>query len=248
MYTVKNLASSSVNTPYADFAPLEEKQFQQDLKGNEDAVAYAFFMQSAQFLVTGGDYENPGAKGDPGVDGKTILNGVIPPVAQGINGDFYLDTAANVIYGPKAAGVWPVGVSLVGATGLTGPSITYLHSGLIAGINNTASYGVNIVGGSGQATPALACVMIQEAGSLSALKAKADVAVDGLASVNVTVFKNGVATALTVTIAAADTTTLKTSAGPVAVVAGDLITFEVDETAAVAPVANFQAAVKFTKT
>lgn len=200
MYTVKNLASSSVNTPYADFAPLEEKQFQQDLKGNEDAVAYAFFKQSSQFLVTGGDYENPGAKGD------------------------------------------------TGATGATGPSITYLQSGLIAAVRNDVVYGVNIVGGVGQDDKTLAAVMIHEPGSLSSLKAKADTTVTGLASVDVTVFKNGVATALKVTIAAADTTTLKTSAGPVAVVAGDLITFEVAETADVAPVANFQAAVKFTKT
>jgi methionine-rich copper-binding protein CopC len=26
-----------------------------------------------------------------------------------VNGDFYLDTVANKVYGPKAAGAWPAG-------------------------------------------------------------------------------------------------------------------------------------------
>jgi hypothetical protein len=38
----------------------------------------------------------------------------------GADGDFYIDTSASKIHGPKAVGVWPSGVSLVGATGPTG--------------------------------------------------------------------------------------------------------------------------------
>jgi len=57
-----------------------------------------------------------------GVDGKTILNGVVNPSAGlGTVGDFYINTAANTLFGPKTAGGWGSGVSLVGPAGATGP-------------------------------------------------------------------------------------------------------------------------------
>lgn len=59
---------------------------------------------------------------EPGTDGKTILNGVVNPTTEGVNGDFYLNTAANTFFGPKAAGVWPAGFSIIGPTGATGPT------------------------------------------------------------------------------------------------------------------------------
>ena len=69
-----------------------------------------------------------GAAGVSGGDGKTIINGTVAPEAsQGMDGDFYLNTATSQLFGPKAAGAWPVAVSLVGptgpvgATGTTGP-------------------------------------------------------------------------------------------------------------------------------
>ena len=53
---------------------------------------------------------------------NTILNGVGPPTAGiGNNGDFYIDTGNNAIYGPKAGGVWPAGTSLIGPAGPPGP-------------------------------------------------------------------------------------------------------------------------------
>jgi hypothetical protein len=66
-----------------------------------------------------------GPQGLPGTAGKTILSGILPPLAsQGVDGDFYLDTAASVLYGPKGAitaGAWPApGTSLVGPVGATG--------------------------------------------------------------------------------------------------------------------------------
>ena len=61
-----------------------------------------------------------GTNGTNGADGKTVLNGVVNPTTEGINGDFYINTATNFLFGPKAAGVWPAGVSLVGPTGATG--------------------------------------------------------------------------------------------------------------------------------
>jgi hypothetical protein len=53
--------------------------------------------------------------------GAAILDGSGPPQnTQGQDGDFYLDTAAHVLYGPKAGGAWPAGVSLVGPAGPAG--------------------------------------------------------------------------------------------------------------------------------
>ena len=63
----------------------------------------------------------PGAAGAAGADGKTVSNGTSNPVSgTGVNGDFYINTATNTLFGPKANGAWPSGVSLVGPTGATG--------------------------------------------------------------------------------------------------------------------------------
>ncbi|RZL29622.1 MAG: hypothetical protein EOP64_00020 [Sphingomonas sp.] len=61
-----------------------------------------------------------GSKGDKGDDGgRTILNGVgAPDFSVGSPNDFYLDTAATQIYGPKSSVGWPQsGISLVGQKG-----------------------------------------------------------------------------------------------------------------------------------
>jgi len=70
-----------------------------------------------------------GGGGTPGADGKTVLNGTAAPGAgDGVDGDFWIDTVAWQIYGPKASGTWPAGVDLQGAdgadgaTGPTGPA------------------------------------------------------------------------------------------------------------------------------
>lgn len=69
-------------------------------------------------LVSSGTQGPPGV---PGPEGNTILNGIIPPDnSLGNNGDFYIDTVGVDLYGPKAAGVWPAGISLIG-TGSTIP-------------------------------------------------------------------------------------------------------------------------------
>jgi hypothetical protein len=50
-----------------------------------------------------------------------VLNGATAPNNnQGVNGDFFINTATNTISGPKANGAWPAGVSLVGPQGPTG--------------------------------------------------------------------------------------------------------------------------------
>lgn len=67
----------------------------------------------------------PGDDGDPGADGNTVLYGTAAPTTEGVDGDFYIRTTTNYIYGPKASGAWPAGVSLIGPTGATGPSTGY---------------------------------------------------------------------------------------------------------------------------
>lgn len=66
-----------------------------------------------------------GVQGPAGVDGKTIRYGSTAPSAgTGNDGDFYINTSNNYIYGPKAAGAWPAGISLVGGGASTGSSVT----------------------------------------------------------------------------------------------------------------------------
>ena len=48
-----------------------------------------------------------GNTGSTGTSGNTVWNGVGAPSGFGANGDFYIDTAAECIYGPMAAGAWP---------------------------------------------------------------------------------------------------------------------------------------------
>ena len=65
-------------------------------------------------------------RGDPGTngtDGNTVLYGTGAPAAgTGVDGNFYIDTTAHVLYGPKAAGAWPAGTALIGPQGSPGQS------------------------------------------------------------------------------------------------------------------------------
>jgi hypothetical protein len=59
-----------------------------------------------------------GPQGTAGADGKTILNGSGPPSdEEGAEGDFYIDTTASEIYGPKTGSGWGAGTSEVGPAG-----------------------------------------------------------------------------------------------------------------------------------
>ncbi|MEP1094508.1 MAG: hypothetical protein ABJG78_05330 [Cyclobacteriaceae bacterium] len=64
-----------------------------------------------------------GAEGSDGADGNnghTVLNGAVAPTTEGVDGDFYINTTANEIHGPKTGGVWGAATSLVGAAGSDG--------------------------------------------------------------------------------------------------------------------------------
>ncbi len=57
-------------------------------------------------------------------DGKTILNGITnPSISIGTNGDFYINTSTNSLFGPKTNGLWGNGISLVGPQGTSGSNI-----------------------------------------------------------------------------------------------------------------------------
>jgi hypothetical protein len=59
-----------------------------------------------------------------GAAGASVLNGAGAPGSLiGSNGDFYIDTVADAIYGPKASGAWGSPTSLVGPSGTSGRTI-----------------------------------------------------------------------------------------------------------------------------
>lgn len=53
-------------------------------------------------------------------NGNTILSGTVNPTTQGVDGDYYINTATWQIFGPKNV-AWGAGVSIVGPTGSQGP-------------------------------------------------------------------------------------------------------------------------------
>ena len=62
-----------------------------------------------------------GAAGPAGTNGNTMLTtSGAPSNSAGNNGDYANDPTAQIMYGPKASGSWPAGVSYKGATGTQG--------------------------------------------------------------------------------------------------------------------------------
>jgi hypothetical protein len=74
-----------------------------------------------------------GLAGANGSNGNTVLHGVVDPVSgDGMDGDFYLNTSTMEIFGPKTAGTWNTGTSLVGPQGPAGSGLAPA-----SGIGNT---------------------------------------------------------------------------------------------------------------
>lgn len=72
---------------------------------------------------TNGTNGTNGTPGAPGANGKTILSGATAPSnATGTQGDFYINTTSDEIFGPKPsnAGAWGAGTALKGANGTPG--------------------------------------------------------------------------------------------------------------------------------
>ena len=96
-------------------------------------------------------WNQQGPAGPAGAAGNTVLNGGGPPgPSVGNTGDFYLDTTpgAPVLYGPKAQGNWPPGVSLVGLQGAPGPAgpgyVLTTTSGIAPPLTQDGTYYVDV--------------------------------------------------------------------------------------------------------
>jgi hypothetical protein len=97
----------------------------------EKVVVYD--RETAKFYrATAEGYELVGEAGPAGDDGRTILSGEVAPTTEGEDGDFYIDTVTDMLYGPKDAGSWPAGVSLVGPAGLAVPSSIWLPASVFS--------------------------------------------------------------------------------------------------------------------
>ena len=84
--------------------------------GNEDTGKPARGAQGPQGNPgTNGQNGQPGRDGQPGADGSKILAGDgTPQASDGAIGDYFIDKAAKIFYGPKTASGWPTtGISLV---------------------------------------------------------------------------------------------------------------------------------------
>ena len=68
---------------------------------------------------TGATGANSTVPGPSGTNGNGILHGTVDPISQGVDGDFYINTTAHTIFGPKAT-TWGSGTSIVGAQGVQG--------------------------------------------------------------------------------------------------------------------------------
>ena len=70
---------------------------------------------------SGGPTGPTGPQGATGPIGISVLSGeTTPSNAIGVDGQFYIATSSNTLFGPKVSGTWPTGVSIVGPTGPTG--------------------------------------------------------------------------------------------------------------------------------
>jgi hypothetical protein len=107
-------------------------------------------------MATGpqGPQGTAGTNGTNGTNGNTILYGTTNPAnnTTGVDGNFYINTASYTIFGPRAAGVWPAGVSLIGSDGAAGAAGATGPQGPAgaAGTNGTNGQGVPTGGTTGQ--------------------------------------------------------------------------------------------------
>lgn len=87
--------------------------------GTSSAATFDFTIPKGDTGQAGADGADgaDGVNGADGADGKTILNGSGAPSTEGSDGDFWIDTTNDRLYGPKASGSWPATyVDLVGPT------------------------------------------------------------------------------------------------------------------------------------
>jgi phage-related baseplate assembly protein len=76
--------------------------------------AYRYWAQSANSSIVDVAVLSPMDLGTP-----TVLFGVVPPTdnVTGADGDYYIDTATALLYGPRSNGAWGTGYDIIGARG-----------------------------------------------------------------------------------------------------------------------------------
>lgn len=86
-----------------------------DLYVNETNADWYKKTGVATWTLKGNFIGATGAPGTNGTNGNTMLSTTgAPGAGVGANGDYAIDVAAQILYGPKAAGAWPAGVSIRG--------------------------------------------------------------------------------------------------------------------------------------
>jgi hypothetical protein len=80
-----------------------------------------------------------GITGPQGPRGNSLLSGVgEPTLSIGINGDFYIDTIANELYGPKTTGSWGIGIRLTQEVG-------YVHEQTVSSTTWTINHNLDFI-------------------------------------------------------------------------------------------------------
>ena len=129
-------------------------------KMGDGATAWAALAYASGPAGPTGATGAAGAAGTNGTNGLSVLNGSgVPAGSTGVDGDFYIDTAAWLIYGPKAGGAWGAGTSLIGS-GMANPMTTagdIIVGGTAGAPGRLAVGGANTVlhGGTGPAYSAV---------------------------------------------------------------------------------------------
>jgi hypothetical protein len=189
----------------------------------EDALGAVLTSVTAVVPVSAGAYDVLGESGTP-----LILNG-----------------ACTLKVYADAASLVRVVAEVDDQADVAGIASQVIASGLVAAVQNASRFAVGAQGGTGQATEANANIIMPRAGTLRNLRATASAAVGGGATVTVAVRVNGASSALSLTLANADGTAVKSdTVDSVAVAVGDLVTFSVATDNAGAPAANIHAAVE----
>jgi hypothetical protein len=86
-----------------------------------------------------------GEPGDTGRDGTSVLPGAgIPSTAIGKVGDFFIDTAGKVLWGPKNATNWGAGAALVGPQGLPGKTVINGAGAPAAALGAVGDFYINV--------------------------------------------------------------------------------------------------------
>ncbi|WP_316842927.1 collagen-like protein [Pedobacter gandavensis] len=94
-----------------------------------------------------GEQGTPGVPGAPGANGSKILSGTgVPAATLGIDGDYYLDIASSVFYGPKASSAWTTSINLKGEAGADGSNGSDGSSGTNGStiLNGTTAPGLSL--------------------------------------------------------------------------------------------------------